>query len=99
MTPEERKTLIEEFSALLWTGKVIGNVSDIPSYRAGSLTPEVERAIVPPNYTGDLVTAHTFASLGGRVSRFRFAFTPEGRLVDIGHVELAKEIGLTTYLK
>jgi hypothetical protein len=78
---------------------VIGSVSDIPSYKAGSLAPEVERAMIPPNYTSDLVTAYTFTNLGGLVSRYRFAFTLEGRLADIGYVKLGEEIGLTTHLK
>jgi hypothetical protein len=98
MTPEEKKEFIAKFSNLLWTGSVISGIKDIPKYKPGSLPAEVEKAIVTPDYTSDLVTVYTYTNLAGQVNQFRFAFTPEGKLKDIGRVEVAKDIGEFIYL-
>lgn len=98
MTPEEKKAFIAKFSHLLWTGNVISGIKDIPKYKPGSLPAEVEKAIAPPCYASDLITVYTYTNLAGQVNRFRFAFTPEGKLKDIGRLEIAKDIGAFIYL-
>jgi hypothetical protein len=98
MTPEEKKAFIAEFSHLLGTGNVISGIKDIPKYKPGSLPAEIEKAIVPPCYASDLITVYTYTNLAGQVNRFRFAFTPEGKLKDIGRLEIAKDIGDFVYL-
>jgi hypothetical protein len=98
MTPEEKKAFIVRFSNVLWTGSVISGIKDIPKYKAGSLTAEVEKAIVPPDYNNTRITVYTYANLGGQVNTFTFIFTPEGKLADITRVELGKNIGDFFYL-
>lgn len=98
MTHEEKKAFIAKFSNLLWTGSVISGIKDIPKYKPGSLSAEVEKAIAPPDYTSDLITVYTYTNLAGQFNQFRFAFTPEGKLKDIGRVEVAKDIGESVYL-
>lgn len=98
MTPEEKKAFIAKFSNLLWTGNVISGIKDIPKYKPGSLPAEVEKAIAPPDYTSHLVTVYTYTNLGGQFNQFSFAFTPEGKLKDIGRVEIATNIGDSVYL-
>lgn len=99
MTSEEKKAFIDNFSHLLWTGNVISGIKDIPKYKPGSLPAEIEKAIAPPCYASDLITVYTYTNLAGQVNRFRFAFTPEGKLKDIGRLEIAKDIGAFVYLQ
>jgi hypothetical protein len=99
MTPDDRKAFIAAFSEVLWAGKVISGISDIPQYKAGSLHLNIEQAITPPDYSRNPITVYTFAALGGEVNTFTFTFTPNGRLADITHVQLGERIGKHYFLR
>ena len=99
MTPDDRKAFIAAFPEVLWAGKVISDISDIPKYKSGSLPPNIEQAITPPDYSIDSITVYTFAALGGRVNTFTFTFTPDGRLAGITHNQLGERIGEHFFLR